>query len=115
MTPYLAALICVLGTAGGQLLFKSSAQALGHVGGQGRSALTLLAAFGLYGLTTLLWIWVLTKVELNRVYPLMALSFALVPAANLLIFKTPLGSTYLLGCGLVLIGVVLILRTSSGS
>lgn len=108
MNPYLAAALCVLGTATGQLLFKAAAHlfsAASKVTWQG--AAVLVGALVLYAASTLLWIWVLTRVDLSRVYPLMALSFILVPVGNTLIYRTPLAPQAVAGALVVLAGTVI--------
>jgi len=99
------ALLCLLGTTGGQLLFTSSAQALKTAppGVPWNAIWTLGAALVLYGVTTLLWVWVLTKLDLARVYPLMAGSFVLVPISHAALQRTPL--TWQTLCGAVIIGI----------
>jgi hypothetical protein len=39
---------------------------------------------------TLLWVWILSFTPLSRVYPFLALAFALTPALGLLVFAEPL-------------------------
>lgn len=109
MIAYIAAVVCVLGLAAGQLLFKLSAQMLtAPVQPPLVRTLGVLAAAGLlYALMTVLWVWVLTRVELGRVYPIMALSFVVVPLGNHLIFKTELHFHMVLGSGIIALGIVL--------
>ena len=81
------AVLCVVGLAVGQILFKISATSLSETGSffALKTASTLLVAMTLYAVTTVVWVWVLQKVELGRVYPLMALAFVLVPLGSHLI------------------------------
>lgn len=106
------ALLCVVGIACGQILFKLCAKAYQTHGLLTSQTLTLFfAAMVLYGLTTLVWIWVLSRSELGRVYPLMALAFVLVPTATYFIFDERFSIPYMIGIGLIVIGIVL---TSQG-
>src|SRR5450830_473578 len=84
MITYFVALICVVGIAAGQILFKLSATSLQRTGSfyDATTLTTLFSAFALYGLTTIAWVWVLQKIELGRAYPLMALAFVLVPIGS---------------------------------
>jgi drug/metabolite transporter (DMT)-like permease len=106
------ALLCVLAVAVGQLLFKRVGVVLEAAGTWDNAWVLLLGsmAFGLYGASTLLWIHVLRSVELSRVYPLMALSFVLVPLASALFFGDTLSLPYFAGVLLIVAGVVLITR-----
>jgi len=73
-----------------------------------------VASLAVYGIATLLWIWVLREVPLSQAYPLMALSFVLVPAAGALIFGERVTLTYGIGVSLIVLGVVLIARYGKG-
>jgi drug/metabolite transporter (DMT)-like permease len=97
----------------GQLLFKLAAAKLAtDRGAMGFMASLLswpaLVAIALYGATTLLWIYLLRDVALSRAYPFMALPFALVPGASWLLFGEAISWRYLLGLGIVLLGLYVI-------
>ena len=106
---YLVAFACVAGLALGQILFKMAANALqgGYSVWQPQVLVCLCFAFGLYGVTSLAWVWVLRDLALSRVYPLMALAFVMVPLAARLQFGEVLDSRYFMGMGLIVAGVVL--------
>ena len=108
MLVQLVAVFCVVGLAIGQILFKLSATSLAQTGSflAFKTASTLLAAMLLYGLTSIAWIWVLQKVELGRVYPLMALAFILVPFGSHLLFGEHFSSQYFIGVALIVTGIV---------
>lgn len=106
------ALVCVLAIAGGQILFKRVGIEVEHAGTwqAPRVLLMALLAFAVYGASTLLWIHVLRSEALSRVYPLMALSFVLVPLASARVFGDTLSAPYVAGVALIVAGVVLITR-----
>jgi len=110
---YIIALICVLGIAAGQILFKLSASSLQRTGSffASETALTLFIALALYGLTTLAWIWVLQKLELGRVYPLMALAFVLVPIGSHFFFGERFTWQYFFGVALIMVGIIVAVRS----
>ncbi|MFW7343333.1 4-amino-4-deoxy-L-arabinose-phospho-UDP flippase [Pollutimonas sp. H1-120] len=112
MITYLAALLCVLGLAVGQVLFKVSATALAEAGTflAPRVAGALLAAMVLYGITSVGWVWVLQRIELGRVYPLMALAFVLVPVASHFVFGERFQAQYFIGVALIMAGIILAVR-----
>jgi len=105
----LVALLCVCGIAAGQILFKLGADALVANGGKLLSAggAVVAGALVLYGVTTLAWIWVLQRADLGKTYPLMALAFILVPLASHFIFGESFTWRYVLGCALLVAGIVL--------
>lgn len=112
MIVYVVALICVIGIAAGQVLFKLSASALQRSGSffELTTALTLFSAFALYGLTTIAWVWVLQKIDLGKVYPLMALAFILVPIASHFIFHEKFAPQYFVGVALIMIGIIVAVK-----
>ncbi len=115
MTPilltYLVATLCVLGLAGGQVLFKLGAGAITAHGLFSQQALLpLAAAVTLYGIITLGWVWTLQRIALGRVYPLMALAFIVVPLASHLALGERFSLQYFLGVGLIVAGILVIVR-----
>jgi len=70
----------------------------------------LIGAFAWYGLTALLWFYVLTRVPLSAAYAFSLMGSCLVPLAGWLVFKEqatwPMAAGYLL----MLAGLFLILR-----
>ena len=113
MIVYAAAILCVVGLAIGQILFKISATALSESGTffAIKPAAILFAAMCLYGVTSVAWVWVLQKVELGRVYPLMALAFILVPLGSHFVFGERFQSQYFIGVAMIVIGIVVAVRS----
>lgn len=110
---YFMAVLCVLGIATGQLLFKVGANYL-HESGTFfcfRVAVVLFFAFSLYGVTTIGWVWVLQKVDLGKVYPLMALAFVFVPVGSYFLFGERFHIHYFFGVVLILIGIMVTIRS----
>ena len=112
MIIYVAAILCVVGLAIGQILFKITANALSESGTffAIKPAAILFAALCLYGATSVAWVWVLQKVELGRVYPLMALAFILVPLGSYLVFGERFQPQYFIGVALIMIGIVVVVN-----
>ena len=112
MIIYVAAILCVVGLAVGQILFKVSATALSETGTffALKPAAILFAAMCLYGVTSIAWVWVLQKVELGRVYPLMALAFVLVPLGSHLVFGERFQAQYFVGVAMIIAGIIIAVR-----
>jgi drug/metabolite transporter (DMT)-like permease len=112
MTAYVIAFFCVVGLAIGQLLFKLSSTALYSTGTllSQRSAIPLLAAMFIYGITSVAWVWVLQKVELGRVYPMMALAFVFVPIGSHFIFGERFHAQYFIGLVIIVLGIIITIR-----
>lgn len=113
MSTYIAALLCVVGLAVGQILFKISATVLEETGSyftfKGLGA--LLGAMVLYAVTSVAWVWVLQKVELGRVYPLMALAFVLVPLGSYFVLGERFQYQYYVGVAMIIIGIIIAVRS----
>jgi multidrug transporter EmrE-like cation transporter len=109
MMTYLAAIVCVVCIAVGQILFKLTSVQLQKSGSyfDPSTATLLISALALYGLTTLGWIWVLQKIPLGRAYPLMALAFVLVPLASYFIFNERYSMQYMMGMTMIVLGIAL--------
>lgn len=107
----LAGVALMLG--GGQLLFKLAADRLvtGQGIGQLAASFATLPMFGaltLYGLTTVLWVYLLHGLALSRAYPFIALAFAIVPLLAWLLLDEALGPQYWIGLAIVLAGLYVI-------
>lgn len=105
----LLTLLCVFGIAIGQILFKKAAIQLpgdAHFFDWVNN-IWLISAFVLYGLTTLLWVWILRHAPLSLAYPFMAFAFILVPVMSFLILKESVELRTFIGSVLIIIGVTL--------
>ena len=65
----------------------------------------------LYGLSTILWIYVLRSVELSYAYPLISLGYVLVFLASYFLFNEPIGLARLAGLALIIAGITLVARS----
>jgi drug/metabolite transporter (DMT)-like permease len=105
-------MLCVVMIAGGQLLFKVTANNLHGLSlvGNGKALAILAVALAIYGLATIGWILVLRQAPLSRAYPIMALSFVLVPLASHFLLGERISLQYGIGVALLVSGLVLIGR-----
>lgn len=112
MLVQIVAILCVVGLAIGQVLFKLSAMSLTQTSSYFaiKTATALFSAMALYAITSIAWVWVLQKVELGRVYPLMALAFVLVPVGSHILFGERFQPQYFVGVALIMIGIVVAVR-----
>lgn len=112
MWTYIYAILCVVGLAIGQILFKVSATAISAGGSlfSARALLALLGALGIYGITSLAWVWILQRMDLGRVYPLMALAFVFVPLGSHLVFGERFQPQYFLGVILIIAGIIIAMK-----
>lgn len=96
----------------GQILFKLTSRRAGAADLSGLVGLLLdpylVTALAIYGLGTLVWIYVLKSAPLVTAYPFMALTFCLVPLLAFLVLGEPLSLRYGLGVGLIMTGLLVI-------
>jgi len=72
----------------------------------------LIAALALYGVTTLVWIWVLRHAPLHLAYPFMGLAFLIVPGLGWLFLGEPIRIQTIAGGALILIGIAIAAHAS---
>ncbi len=65
-------------------------------------------ALSLYGISTVLWIYSLARVELSYAYPMVALGYVLVCVFSVLLFKETMPMLRIAGLGVIIIGVIMI-------
>lgn len=101
--------------ATGQILFKLAANKIAERTGSIVSIFDYLSwplfvALCFYGLTTILWVWVLVDTPLARAYPFSFIASALVPIAAWILFKEDISWTYVPGFALIIVGLYLCVR-----
>jgi drug/metabolite transporter (DMT)-like permease len=100
----------VLMLALGQVLFKRAAETAPPLHGlDGLAGLAInpyiWGALVLYGIATLLWIFLLQRWPLSRAYPFVALRFLAVPALAWLLLGEPITPFFVAGTALVVAGI----------
>jgi drug/metabolite transporter (DMT)-like permease len=111
---YAFLVLYTVGTAVGQLLFKiASNEAMSQDGFRPRflfSNFSFYVAITLYGLLTIMWVWLLSQMPLSRAYPFLALSFIFTPLFAIAAFHEKLSINYVIGLALIICGLVLTQR-----
>ena len=104
-------LAAVLAIAVGQVLFKFAARA-GAASGVGfpwdLANAWMAAALAVYGVATLLWVWVLRSAPLNIAYPFMGLAFLAVPVMAWLVLGEPIDWRHFAGGMVIIAGIALV-------
>lgn len=111
--PVLAGLVLTpLLISAGQILFKLTSARAGAADAAGLLAILLdpylIAAFGIYGVGTVVWVYVLKSVPLTVAYPFMALTFCAVPLLAWGLLGETLSLRYVIGAGLIVAGLVVV-------
>jgi drug/metabolite transporter (DMT)-like permease len=99
------AIITIVGMTAGQLLFKTASQQGSAV--QIITSLSFWTATCLYGVVTIAWVLLLREMGLARAYPIMAVTYVLVPLASFAILGERVGPLYLLGIAMISGGIIL--------
>jgi drug/metabolite transporter (DMT)-like permease len=110
-----APLLCVAVISTGQLLFKVASASVDfrRPFDAPKGLAVLGVALALYAAATLLWVAALKHAPLGRIYPLMALSFVLVPLAATVVLREPVSPGYWAGVALIVAGLAIIGRSWS--
>ncbi len=115
-------LVAVACSVGGQVALKMGMTTIGAIGGDalaqpGQFVLRMLTTppvlmgFGLYVLGAAAWVTVLSRVALSFAYPMLALTYAITPAAAWLVLGEALPAARWAGIAVICAGVVLIARS----
>jgi multidrug transporter EmrE-like cation transporter len=115
----------VLLNAIAQLLLKAGAGSLAGVELRPANALLIagrlvvsvpiIAGLACYALSVVLWILALVRVEVSVAYPMLSLGYVVNALAAWWLFGENLSGARLAGIGVILVGVWLVARSSSGS
>lgn len=96
----------------GQVLFKLTSNRAGSVGAEGLIKILtdpyLLVALGIYGIGTVVWVYVLKAVPLTVAYPFMALTFCVVPILAWQFLGETLSLRYGVGAALIISGLLVV-------
>ena len=103
-------LLVMSGMAFGQILFKLGARSFAGEGPLLRKLLSpyLVAGIALYGIVTIVWVWQLSMVDLNRAYPFMALTFVVVPLLSMLVLGETVNARYWIGVACIILGIAVV-------
>lgn len=107
------AVFCVLLSSAAQIALKrgmapSSGSGLGGTYAHALTSPLVWFGLGLYGLSMLLWLWVLARLDVGLAYPLVSLGFVVTMAAGVLWLGEPLSWQRVCASALIVVGVFLL-------
>ena len=115
----------VLLNAVAQLLLKAGSRALGDIDLRASNAmaiagrlvfnLPIIAGLCCYALSVVVWILALARLEVSVAYPMISLGYVVNAVAAYWLFGENLSSTRIIVIGVILVGVWLVARSSSGT
>ncbi|MDE3060514.1 MAG: EamA family transporter [Pseudomonadota bacterium] len=122
MNPMLLILTGVMLNAAAQLLLKVGMQRIGHfdltlanawpVGLQVATSLPIIGGMACYVISILVWLVVLSRVEVSMAYPMVSLGYVVTALAAYFWLGEQLGPMRLAGIVIILIGVWMVSRTA---
>lgn len=123
MRTILLVLCSVTPAVAGQLILKYAISRLsldmsetGPVGYYVRLFTTpiVLLGFLMYGLSSLVWLFILSKLPLSLAYPLVAMGYVLVVFFSWLLLREHVSITRMIGVAVICLGVALLATTAPG-
>lgn len=103
-------LLCVSMIAVGQVLFKLAATHASAAAGKPLLeqwvSVPMIVALAIYGVATILWVWVLQHVPLGIAYPVFAMAFFIVPVLAYFFLGESLSIRHFVGGLLIMAGIV---------
>jgi drug/metabolite transporter (DMT)-like permease len=110
LSNYACLFVVVLGLSAGQVLFKLAGRSM--VGAdsfiQGLLSPYFFASLLLYGIITIVWIWQLSMIDLSRAYPVIALTFVIVPLLSSVLLGETTGTWYWAGLACIIVGILVV-------
>lgn len=73
--------------------------------------LPVMSGMALYGLSFILWVKVLSKVELSYAYPLVSVGYIVIMAFSYFVFKESISLFRIIGTLLIVLGVIFVARS----
>lgn len=73
----------------------------------------IFSGLSCYAISIVLWMYVLSKVQVSYAYPFLSVGYVIVVAAAYLFFREPVTLLKMLGVGLICVGVVLVAKGSA--
>ena len=77
--------------------------------------ITVLSGMTLYFLSAVVWLYLLTKLEISLVQPILALTYVITPILAIIFLGENVPPLRWIGIGVVIIGVFLIARSAAGA
>ena len=115
---FLLIVLTVIINTSGQFIVKTGVNRLGavsftdlHSFGRALTSWFIIAGFGIYFLSALLWINILSKTELSWAFPILSLSYVLTALLSPVILHESFSALRLVGTLVISLGVFLVGKT----
>lgn len=119
---FLVLLAAILCSVVGQFSLKAGAKILGPIGAANlvekviamATQPLIIAGLGLYAISSIGFIVVLSRANISIVSPLLSISYLFTVLGGKIVFNEPLPPLRLVGVGLIMTGVIFVLRGQAG-
>lgn len=118
LVSFLLIFVGVMLNAGAQLLIKAGTNAVGYfefsrdnilpIGWKLATEWHILSALCCYGLSVVVWILALSRVQVSIAYPMLSLGYVVNAVAAWFLFNEAFNLPKVLGIGVIILGVVII-------
>lgn len=71
----------------------------------------LLIGFALYGMGSILWLFIIKKLPISVAYPAVSLSYVVVVILSYFFFKEEINLTKIFGISLIFVGIIFLFRS----
>ncbi len=120
---FLVLLAAILCSVVGQFSLKAGAKILGPIGAANlvekviamATQPLIIAGLALYAVSSIGFIVVLSRANISIVSPLLSISYLFTVLGGKIVFNEPLPPLRLVGVGLIMTGVILVLKGQAGS
>src|SRR3989344_4351511 len=123
MAKYFILFASLVVAVSGQMLLKKGSLTLGEIAKTPRCIielglsmfrnLNILGALAMFGIAFVMWTWVLSKMQLNIVYPIaVAVQLVLVSLGSWFLLKEALSLVQIAGVLIIIFGIFLLLKTA---
>ena len=120
---FLVLLAAILCSVLGQFILKAGAKILGPIGAANlvekviamATQPLIIAGLALYAVSSIGFIVVLSRANISIVSPLLSISYLFTVLGGKIVFNEPLPPLRLVGVGLIMTGVIFVLRGQAGS
>lgn len=123
ITKYFVLFFSLIAAVGGQILLKKGSLTLGEIVKSPRGIIDLglsmlknwnvLGSLAMFGLAFFMWTWVLSRFQLNVVYPIaVAVQLILLSVGSWFLLKESLTALQITGVAIIIFGIFLLLKTT---
>lgn len=119
--PYIIVFMCVIVNVVSQILLKAGMNGIGHFEFDSQNLMMagwkvitnpyVMGGLALYGLSFLLWLMALSRLEVSLAYPLLSIGYILTPFISYFLLQEAFSPLRIVGICIIMIGVFIVARS----